>query len=450
MQMSLPKSEAARVDFPVRLAIRDKDIKRLRGERMNPNLSHLDTVVQLGPEDFETDDERLFAVDFSHTLASERGIESYGDEKVVPGKLVLKDIGYPVDVSQVTEKVIAFLKSGVAEGVRRAEAEAALRAQMVAVRQMCQPIVARYVASKQELLERCRGWAAKQKVAVEKLDEKAFAKLKVAKEEIEHDLPEASEGVYKELRAELEPSLKSTIPGLEWRVQARVRISSSDGYRRVERIAGSMESSLRATIGSRPMSDDQPFIELSALIVSPFFGRLKFKEQISLSTVVPLLEAYAAVRKDKGQSHFDAAGQERERQNEAAAQADWIKQHGSPELRAALAQKLPFLNLYARERFAQKCKLAGGDLSPFAIEVNGHLFYGGMLRIHHDPSTTALRLIGEVAAVVPDIGVGRVESGYAQVNCENDEVLTVPGTSIAPGCPGLYLWRKAAGKRSRH
>lgn len=447
MRMSLPRSDAVRVDFPVRLVVRDEDVRKLRGERMNPHVEHIDTIVQLGAEDFANDDERLFAVDFAQTLASERGAHESGTRKLVPGRLVLDGIGYPIDAGQVAEKLVSFLKTGVAEGLRRATAKATLKAQIVAVRQMVRPVVARYVESKETLVRRCLDWGVRQKAAAEALDEGAFAKLKRERATLEKRLSGQGTGVLEELAKELATALATAAPDIEWTVKGLIDYGArGPTVQRSESgvLASSVSAALRAS-----WDRTSPEIELTALVTSPMFRPWTMKDSISLDGIKRILDAFDVVQNDGSQEVFDEAEAQRAEKAEDDARTAWVAAHGSVELKAALAKNIPWINLYGRERFVAKCNAAGADLTDFLIDVDVNLFCHDTLRTHDDPSTRSLRLIAELAGEIPAIGVARVQGHEAQVKCEHNEVVCVVGQSIAPGCPSLYLWRRQPTSRGK-
>lgn len=447
MKIAIQKTEPVKVTFPVRAMIREGDLKRLRGERFDAKIEHIDIVVELGAEDFGSDDERLFAADFEETLRLERSGRAFDyGQKPVPGKLVLERVAYPLDSQDLSARVVGFLREGVEEGREVDRIEAELKAKAISASQMVVHIAERFLAEKTDLQQWCEGWLSRVADARKALDVDLFDTLLAEKK---RRLKVEPGDLLKELAKEIERSLGELAKDMAWTVQTGLLAYSERHTGTVQRLAeGPPKGGLEVTLFQHGWRDETG-IQFEGKVESRLFRWREFSVGTELQALNRLLKLVHEVAEDDSKDVFerDVAGRKKallERERKA-----WIKKFGSAELNAAVSSKNEYMPTYARERFRHRCASVSQALEGFAFDVDARLFWSARLIRHSDPSAESLRLISAIEPFVSEASCNRLESMTARVEAVNDEVVLVSGESIAPDCPDLYLWRPAATKGRR-
>jgi len=446
MKIEIQRLEPVRVTFPVRANIRDEDIKRLQSERFDRRIEHIDLQVELGAEDFTSDDERLFAADFAETLRLEqvkRGRSNDGNG----GLLVLNAVTYPLDTEQLANKVVAFLKDGVREEEARNRAMAELKARSLAAMQMVGPVVTRFVESNRELQTWSEQWSAQMKQASKKLDRQAYEALVEARRAKAAELKKAEETLLQKLARDLEVGLGELARGMTWSVASGLEIYRNEDASASERLQeGPLKAELSALVYCQSWIN-KISLRFEGQVWSRFFRKSGFNDEVELAAVEMLFAALRGVQEKKSGELFKQAAIRLQLEQQQKNRKLWIKKFGSAELKTALEQQMECMPLYAREVFRHLCASEADTLQGFAIDVDSNLFYSAYLRPHGDPSQEALRLIGAISTFVQGAACCRLEDRHASVKAVNNEVVMVPGASIGPGCHDLFLWRLAETKR---
>lgn len=457
MKLNIAQMTPARVVFPVRLQVRSEDLPAFQAATLS-HRAYVDATIDLGPEDFPNDAERLAARDLAALLRSETARDShhYYDsvgQPVVAGMLII-EIAYPFEEATIRQAAINRIVEAMGQQEFVKTAFAAFEGWTNQVDSTLRKTAKALLKQHKKALSQFDALQLRRKAAVQALNQAELLAFVSAYRDLAQEIPSEED-----VQSTLEDAVPSGNLPFQPK-QLRLRLHSSrlmaamDMNRSATTRTASSEPSVSIAIHLIGANDhfgrEEASLDCRMTIQGSLIERKEKSSEAAFSELEPLMTAVYRVQEDLGrygkafsEDRIPADISEALKRIEAKAIVDemdtWIQNFGSPSLKLGHEQKFSMTRQYRMER-AQS--VLGGLLEPYpgwALVLSGDITDGTRSAEKASPSARALNALVGIKAVAPGATIHYSPVLTEETLPEDGEYLWIPADQCFPDAPGIAI-----------
>lgn len=457
MKLNIAQMTPARVVFPVRLQVRSEDLPAFQAATLS-HRAFVDATIDLGPEDFPNDAERLAARDLAALIRSEnhRDNDYYYDptgQQVVAGMLAI-EIAYPFEEADIRQAAIDLIGKAMGQQEFVATAFADFEAWTKKVELTLRTTAKALLKKHKKALSKFDALQLRRKAAVQSLNQEELLAFVSAYRELAQEIPSEED-----VQSTFEDAIPSgSLPFQPKYLRFRLHSSRLMAVMEMNRSATTRTASSEPTVSIAIHlvgADDHFGCEAASLdcrmtIQGSLIERKEKSSEAAFSELEPLMTAVYQVREDWGRygKAFNEDGMpadisEAMKRIEAKAIVDemdtWIRNYGSPSLKLGHEQKFSMTRQYRLERAQSVLAHLLEPYPGWALVLSGDIAEGTRSAEKASPSARALNALVGIKAVAPGATIHYSPALTDETLPEDGEYLWIPADQCFPDAPGIAI-----------